>query len=191
MLRRITYTAILLASAVLAVSFGWAGIWPLALAAVAAGILWAYAFRRHWEGAASLLLVCFVILAALAVNLAGGRLLAPVAVVASLAAWDLHRFLARLRSGFAEDVEDEDADIEDAETVVETAPEDLLLEQERRELERQHLRRLLVVSGIGLALAWIAEAARFRLALPVALALGLLAILGLSQVVRSLVRQSD
>jgi hypothetical protein len=191
MLRRITYAAIFVASASLAASFGWTGVWPLALAALIAGAFWAYAFRRHWEGAASLMLVVFVVIAAVDVNLSGGRLLAPVAVVAALAAWDLHRFVARLRSGFDEDAADEESAAEDVEILIETTADDLLLEQERRALERSHLRRLLVVSAVGLALAWLAEAARFRLALPIALALGLLAILGLSQVVRSLMRESD
>jgi hypothetical protein len=191
MLRRITYAALFVAAISLAASFAWAGGWPLVLVVLAGGAFWAYAFRRGWEGVASPMLVVFVVLAALEVNLRGGRLLAPIAVVAALAAWDLHRFAARLRSGFAEDTDDEDALIEDAAAVVEISTDDLLTEQERHELERQHLRRLAVVSAAGLALAWIAEAVRLRLALPLALALGVLAILGLSQVVRSLVRESD
>jgi hypothetical protein len=191
MLRRITYAAIFVAAASLTVSFGWAGGWPLSLAALACGAFWAYAFRRGWEAAASPLLVICVVLAAIDVNLAGGRMAAPVAVVAALAAWDLHRFVARLRSGYDEDADVEAAAGDEAETVSETTGEDLLLEQERRALEREHLHRLLIVSVAGLALAWIAEAVRLRLALPLALALGLLAILGLSQVVRSLMRESD
>ena len=104
---------------------------------------------------------------ALATNTQVGSSL--LVVVAALAA-DLDRFAARL---------DEAGRANEASLA------------ERRSLEAQHLRRLLRVSLLGLALAWLALAVRVQLAFGLAVALGLVAALALAALVRALIRQSD
>ena len=165
MLTRITYIVIFLTALIPAAGFALTGAWPLALPCVALGALWLIGFARRLEGLGSFMLVAFIIAAGVGVNLSQSAIWAPPTVVLALAAWDLERFGARLR------LADES--------------------RETRELERRHLWRLLAVSGLSLALAWAAMGSRLKLDMAVALGLGFLAILGLSQVIRSLARESD
>lgn len=167
--RRTTVAAILVAAVAAAVPFILADGWPLAALAVAFAVLWLVELRRGRHRLASPLLAGYVILAALATG-ARGSFLPPLTVVASLAAWDLDRFSARL---------DEAGSANEASLA------------ERRGLEQQHLRRLLRVSLVGLALAWLALAVRVQLAFGLAVALGLVAALGLAALVRALIRESD
>jgi hypothetical protein len=165
MLTRITFILIFLTALIPAAGFVLSGAWPLALPCLALGALWLIGFARRWVGLGSLMLLAFIIAAGVGVSLSQSAIWAPPTVVLALAAWDLERFGARLR-------------------LADTS-------QETRELERRHLRRLFAVSGLSLALAWAAMGSRLKLDMAVALALGLLAILGLSQVIRSLARESD
>ena len=165
MLTRITFIVIFLTSLTSAAGFALTGAWPLALPCVALGALWLVGFARRLEGLGSLMLVAFVVAAGVGVSLSQRSIWAPPTVVLALAAWDLERFGARLRLADAS--------------------------AETGELERRHLWRLLAVSGLSLALAWAALGSRLKLDMAVALALGFLAILGLSQVVRALARESD
>jgi hypothetical protein len=166
MLKRVTLVVIALAGIVPGIGLALSGVWPLALACAAMGGLWLYGYRHGWDGLASLLLVGFIIPAAIGVGLSGGAVWAPLAVVLALAAWDLHRFTGRMVNAGA-------------------------YSDETRVLERRHLVRLLAVSGLGLVLSWTAVAIRLKLGMAVALALGFLAILGLSQLVQALARESD
>lgn len=84
-------------------------------------------------------------------------------LVAALSAWDLAHF-AHLLDG-AEGVE------------------------QRRLLERRHLRRLLIVDGLGLLLGGAALTVQIQLGFGLVLLLGLLALLGLSRAVRFLRRE--
>jgi hypothetical protein len=166
MLTRITFIVIILVALIPAAGFAlFSGAWPLALPCVALGALWLIGFARRWEALGSLMLFAFIIAAGVGVSLSPSVIWAPPTVVLALAAWDLERFGARLRLADAS--------------------------SETRELERRHLWRLLAVSGLSLALAWAALGFRLKLGMAVALALGFLAILGLSQVIRALARESD
>jgi hypothetical protein len=165
MLTRITFIIIILAALVPTAGFVLNGAWPLALPCVALGALWLVGFARRLEGLGSFMLFAFIVAAGVGVNLSQRSVWAPPTVVLALAAWDLERFGARLRLADAS--------------------------SETRELERRHLWRLLAVSGLSLALAWAALGSRLKLDMAVALALGFLAILGLSQVIRALARESD
>jgi len=165
MLTRITYIVIFLTALIPSAGFVLTGAWPLALPCVALGVLWLIGFARRLEGLGSFMLVAFIVAAGVGVNLSQSAIWAPPTVVLALAAWDLERFGARLR-------------------LADASPE-------TRELERRHLWRLLAVSGLSLALAWAALGSRLKLDMAVALGLGFLAILGLSQVIRSLARESD
>jgi hypothetical protein len=165
MLTRITYIVIFLTALISTAGFVLAGAWPLALPCVALGVLWLIGFARRLEGLGSFMLVAFIVAAGVGVNLSQSAIWVPPVVILALAAWDLERFGARLR-------------------LADTSPE-------TRELERRHLWRLLAVSGLSLALAWAAMGSRLKLGMAVALGLGFLAILGLSQVIRALARESD
>ena len=165
MLTRITTIVIFLTALIPAAGFALTDAWPLALPCLALGTLWLIGFARRLEGVGSLMLLAFLIAAGVGVSLSQSAIWAPPTVVLALAAWDLERFGARLRLADAS--------------------------QETRELERRHLWRLLAVSGLSLALAWAALGSRLKLDMAVALALGFLAILGLSQVIRALARESD
>ena len=110
------------------------------------------------------------------VALRGGAIWAPLCLVAALAAWDLDRFAGRLSSVGARPAAIEGVGGADDET---------------HDLERRHLWRLAVVSGLGLVLSWAGQAIHFKLDLTVMLVLGFVAILGLSRAVRALVRESD
>jgi hypothetical protein len=176
MIARVILFCILLAAAAALVGFVLAGAWQLGLLAAGLGGLWITARRQGWSGAASPLLLGFIVLAALGVALPGGAIWAPLCLVAALAAWDLDRFAGRLNSVGAHPAATEGAEGADDET---------------RHLERRHLWRLAVVSGLGLVLSWAGQAIHFKLDLTVMLILGFVAILGLSRAVRSLARESD
>ncbi len=173
MLKPATLATILLAGLIPAAGLLAGGAWPLAAACAGLSGLWLVGCLRGWNGLASWLLVGFVVLAAIGISARGGSLWAPPAVVMALAAWDLQRFMGRAGAINAGDA--------------------------GRDLTGRHLRRLLAVSGLGLALGWIAADAAaasaagtdLKLSLGAALALGFLAILGVSLVIRALARESD
>jgi hypothetical protein len=165
MLRRITFIIMVLTALIPAAGFALSGAWPLALPCVALGALWLVGFARRLDGLASFMLLAFVAAAGVGVSLSQRAIWAPPTVILALAAWDLERFGERLRLAEAS--------------------------SETRELERRHLWRLLAVCGLSLALAWAALGSRLKLDMAVALALGFLAIVGLSQVIRALARESD
>lgn len=165
MLGRITWVAIILAGAIPAAGYALNGLWPIALGAAALTGLWLVDYGRRWGKLSALAFPCFVVAAAAGVNLTWGAGWAPAGLVVALAAWDLDRFAGRLR---VVDVTDETAD-----------------------LKRRHLVRLLLVSVLGLVLAWIALGIRIELSFALILLLGFLAVIGLSVAVRSLARESD
>jgi hypothetical protein len=96
-------------------------------------------------------------------GVAGGWAL--VGVAAALVAWDLDRFVWRMRAAGCV----EGADV----------------------LERRHLQRLLTVGGTGLLLGAVALSLRIRLGFAAAFLLALLAVLGLSRVIGFLRREGD
>jgi hypothetical protein len=154
-----------LAALVLALGYGLNELWGGVAVAVAVGGFWLAGQWRRWEWVASAGLVVWIGVAALGLVLGvrGGWML--VGVVTALVAWDLDRFVWRVRA--AGRVEDADA------------------------LERRHLRRLLAVGGTGLLLGVIAFSLRIRLGFAVAFLLALLALWGLSRVVGFLRREGD
>lgn len=175
MIARVTLFGILLAGLAAATGFTLAGAWQLGAPAVGLAGLWIVARRKGWGGASSPLLLGFIVLAALGTGLRGGAIWTPLCLTAALAAWDLDRFAGRLADS---GLPSADAGID------ERAAADAAL-------ARRHLARLGGVVGLGLALSWASQALRFKLDLTVMLLLGFVAILGLSRLVRSLVRESD
>lgn len=164
MTRKLLYLSIALAAIVL--GLGYLGsAWRLwALAVVGWGLLWGLAQWRRWGWFADLGLV-----GAAAAAAAGVWLDLPVGwmlfgLVLALLAWDLASFVGRL---------------------------DAVGQVQAPELERRHLRWLLAVAGLGVALAGAALAIHFRFGLTLALFLGLLMMVGLGQLVATLRRQGD
>lgn len=160
--------SIWLATSALALGYALGGLWNLTLVIVALGFLWLLGQTRHWGWMAFVGLVSFVGVAVIGLwfDLAAGWML--LGTVMALAAWDLDHFAQRLRYvGWDE-----------------------TLAERRRELERRHLQRLLSVSGLGLLLAAVALGVRIRFNFGIAFLLGLVAVLGLSQAISFLRRES-
>ena len=153
-----------LACLALAAGYALGGLWTWGLAALLPLLLWLIGLGRPWSLPAAAGLVAFATLAAAGL-LAG---LAPawmlLALVAALCAWDLDHLARRL------------------------AATDLV--PHRRDLEKHHLLRLLAVAGLGLLLALVALEVELQLTFFPALLLGLLALWGLSRLVRHLRREN-
>jgi len=167
MIGRLVTATIVLVAACLAAAHALAGSWAWAVAGLGLGVLWLLGRWRDWSPAAPLGLAASTALAALSLwpdNRAGIALLALLAVVAALCAWDLDGLARRLaRYPFAGD---------------------------QAGLERRHLARLLAVATLGFLLGGAALAIQIRLTFLPALLLGLLALLGLSWAVL-LLRTAD
>jgi hypothetical protein len=154
----------ILAALALAAGYG-PSRWGAALVIAALGLLWLVGQRRRIEWLASPLLVILTGAAMLGMWWGAPKGLMLIGAVLALAAWDVDHFTQRLTS------------VEYGESV--------------RTLERSHILRLLSVTVLGLALGAIALVSQVRLGLGLVFLLGLLAILGLSQAVRFLRRESD
>jgi hypothetical protein len=168
--RRLTFLSILVASAALAVGYGAGGYLREALILAALGGVWLAGLRLatlrpRWNWLHSLALLLYTVAAGLGMllRLPPGWMLAGL--VGAVSAWDLEYFARRVRS-----VGEEVAD---------------------RRLERQHLVRLAVVMGAGMAAAGGALLLRARFRLGVGLLAGLVALLALTQVIGFLRRESD
>jgi len=141
----------------LAVAHAWAGAWPWAAASLGLGAAWVVGERQGWHLTAPLGFASSAVLAALSLWLsdeAGVALLALLAVIAALCAWDLDGLAQRLgHFGYVGD---------------------------QPRLEQQHLGRLLAVAALGLLLGGLALAFQIRLTFAPALLLSLLVVMGLS-----------
>jgi hypothetical protein len=157
MIRRIILGSVGLAAACLAGAYAWAGAWAWAAISLGLGIAWLVGLGQGWSLAAPLGFAASAALAILSVSLneqAGVALLALLAVVAALCAWDLDGLARRLAHfGYVGD---------------------------RSRLERRHLGRLLAVAGLGLLLGGAALAVQIRLTFLPAFLLSLLVVVGLS-----------
>jgi hypothetical protein len=154
-----------LATGALALGCGTGGLWAQTALVLATGGLWLLGQWRRWRWTPSVALVLLVSAAADGIleGMPAGWMLCGT--VAALAAWDLDHYALR-RDGVAR---------------VDRA----------RESEVGHLRRLSIVSGLGLLLAAAGLLVRVRLGFGVALLLGALVVLGLGQSVGFLKRESD
>lgn len=157
MIRWILLPGILLPTVILTVGFGSREFWVLALAALAIGLLWLAleAIRRPEFGGYGFAGLGF--LAGVGVYDGLSPVLMLLSLTAVLCAWDVSRFQARI----ARSVEVED----------------------RRRLEKLHLRKLGLTAAAGLALGLLALAVRFSLTLLPVILLALLAAISLRQAV--------
>lgn len=136
-----------------------------ALLFVALGLLWVVGQRYEKPVIASLSLLCFVTGAVFGgwYGVKSGWLLCSI--TAALLAWDLNHFIHHVQAS-------NNADNTHA-------------------LERAHLQRLGVVGGLGLLLGALALTVKLTLRFSVIFGLGLVAIFGLSRLIRYLRRESD
>jgi hypothetical protein len=154
-----------LAAAVFAVGYGLNELWGGAVTVGVVGAFWMVGQWRRWRWVTSVALVLLMGAAVMGLWLGVGGGWMLVGVVTALVAWDLDRFVWRMRAA---------GRVESADT-----------------LERRHLQRLLIVGGAGLLLGAVALSFRIRLGFAVAFLLALLAVLGLSQAVSFLRREGD
>lgn len=178
---RITTISTLVAAAALAVGYGLNGELIGILIFIALGLLWLVGQRYTIQVSAGLGLLGFTIGALLGAwyGVSTGWLL--VGVTAALVAWDLHHFVQHMRVAEPADADNPEANIAYAN----------FLSDNMRALERAHLRRLALVSGLGLLLGGLALTVRLTLGFGAVFALGLVAIFGLSRLIRYLRQESD
>jgi len=164
MLVRLRFITTILAAATLIAGYILNNQWSWPLLLVALGVFWLMGQRYSWDRAGWITFAFYVIAAANGIQLKWGAVWAPLGMIAALAAWDLDCFIQRLTGvGYAE----------------------------TRDMERHHVRRLLIVSGVGAALVAIALVLKTTLGFGVAYLLGLLALVGLSWTIGFLRRESD
>lgn len=152
------WVALAAAAAALAAAFLLRSSWPLAGLSLLLALLWGWLQRRHKPWTASLGLGLFIFLAAAGILAGLDSLLMLACTTAALAAWDLDRFLLRLRQ----------------------APRD----EHTPHLEAAHLRRLGWVLVVGLGVGAAALNLRLQLSLLPVAALALLIVFALGRVVR-------
>jgi hypothetical protein len=162
--RVLTFSTIIAAGA-LALGYGLNDNPLGALLFVALGLLWLVGQRYEKQTVASLSFLCFVIGSIFGAwyEVRSGWLLCGI--TAALLAWDLNYFIHRMQ---------DTKNVGDA-----------------RVLERAHLQRLGVVGGLGLLLGMLALTVKLTLRFSVVLALGWVAVFGLSRLIRYLRQESD
>jgi hypothetical protein len=127
--------------------------------------LWHWGQRRGFLFLDSILLVVYTIIAVIGMLAGSSPILALLAILFALSAWDLGRFMTRLSLVENDEVE--------------------------TRIIRTHLLRLVVLLGIGLLLPLFTFSIRIEIRLGLALLLGFLAIFGLSRLVMSLTKESQ
>lgn len=142
-------------AALLAFGYGLQGYWPAAGVLATMGAAWVLARGRRWDAFRSLLFACFVAAAGIGVVLSVQAFLLAAGVTTALAAWDIDHFSRRVAGAYL--------------------PGDL------RAIERAHLRRLLLVCGLGLALSAVALLLQVHLRFSVAFLLAALILLALGR----------
>lgn len=156
---------VVLATATLSAGYGLAGWWSWLLAVGGLGLLWLGGYWRGWFWIAPLGLAGFAVAAAAGLLEALGAGWMVLGLVAALCAWDLQDLVHALQ------------DLEPVEA--------------HRTLERSHVRRLLVVAGLSLAVAAVALTVEIKLTFLLALFLGLLVAWSLGRAVGFLRHESD
>jgi len=165
MIKTFSVVSIVLVVLSLAAGYTLTGFWPVTIFTVAAGLLWLAALWRGWRPVIGLSIIIFVGLAVLGtwLKVSAGWLL--FSLIATLASWDLGDFTHRF--GQTEHMQGYAA------------------------LQRIHLQRLAIVAGLGLLLGGIALNFELRLNMWWAIFLGVLVIIGLSQAIARLRRESN
>jgi len=120
------------------------------------GIIWLFGQNSGWGWINTTMLVVFMAAATRCIflDIPAGWLL--ISVTATLSAWDLHQFMSRMtRAGRVE---------------------------KRTELERLHLKRIMIVAGLGIVLGAIALAVELKLSFGWMLFFGIILFLCLNRI---------
>ena len=164
-MKNLVFLSIGLTTLGLATGYALNGFWGWVIVIVALGLLWLVGQWRGWGPVTTLAIIAFIGITMIGMwsGTSPGWML--FSLVATLVSWDLTHFTHRLQQ--AERIE------------------------EQARLQRVHLQHLLVVAGLGLLLGGISLNLQFELNLGWGIFLGALVIIGLSQVVGRVRRESD
>jgi hypothetical protein len=162
-MKRNALLAIGVAALLLALAYAIAGRWIGTLAAVLVGAAWLAGVWRELPNVSGVGLAGAAIVAAAGPSQGAPAPVLLLGMVAALVAWDLARFAARLRAA---------GEVADAAA-----------------FERAHLRSVGAVAGVGLALGGLALVLRVAISFGWVIFFGVVAIVALGQLVRTLQRE--
>ena len=160
LVRKALFMSIALSAGALSVGYGLRDLWNGSAFFILTGIFWGFAASRNWGWIASPALAGYIAAAAFGTlrGLPSFPMLAGV--VAALAAWDLHRFEIRLK--------------------------DVNRDELTSALERAHLKRILITSGLGLGLSTVGRSFQLNFSFGVVVLLTLLMAFSLSRMMSQL-----
>jgi hypothetical protein len=164
-LKKLRFTIIIFTILVLLVGYSLRGQWLGAFSVLGCGLIWLSGHYWNWRWFPPIALIIFIALAAYGVWLEVSIVWMLLAVIGTLAAWDLARFSERLAQ--TSNSADQAA------------------------LEQIHLRRLQLTAGLGLLLGAAAMAIQFQLNLVWAVLLSLLMVISLSWSIRLIQRLNE
>ena len=195
---RLITISTLIATAALALGYG-LNRQPIGvLIFVALGLLWLVGQRYALRAFAGLGMLGFTIGALLGTLYGAQSGWMLVGITAALIAWDLHHFIQHIRVSEAGETPSVDAEVNEDIVRTDASDENTAhtnteerMQAEMRALERAHLQRLGIASGMGLLLGTLALTVRLTLSFGIIFALGLVAMYGLSRLVHYLRQESD
>ena len=160
MSKRLLYLAVIVASAALIIGYILREIWVGAALVSVVGLIWIIGLLYHWGWISSTFFLVYAVLNSFVLLIQSPSYLEVISITATLVAWDLSYFIGRLEKARTPEL--------------------------ARVLEINHLRRLLIITGVGLLLMGAAILLRIQLSFAIALLLGGAGLLALIQVVSRL-----
>ena len=157
MIRKLQPICIGLSTFLIVLSYAINQFWIASSLITILGILWMVGYLKGWKWQASVMFTLFIGASAIGLWLNLSQWLILLSMVGAISAWDLDHFTQRMKY---------------AGLVV-----------ERTNLEKYHIKRLLVVIFFGLFLSVIALNVEVKLGFGTILLLGMIAVLGLNQVI--------
>ena len=157
MIRKLQPICIGLSTFLIVLSYAINQFWIASFLITILGILWMVGYLKGWKWQASVMFTLFIGASAIGLWLNLSQWLILLSVVGAISAWDLDHFTQRMRY---------------AGLVV-----------KRPNLEKYHIKRLFVVNFFGLFLSVIALNVEVKLGFGTILLLGMIAVLGLNQVI--------
>ncbi len=157
MIRKLQPICIGLSTFLIVLSYTINQFWIASLLITILGILWMVGYIKGWKWQASVMFTLFIGASAIGLWLNLSQWSILLSMVGTISAWDLDHFTQRMRY---------------AGLVV-----------ERTNLEKYHIKRLFVVNFFGLFLSLITLNIEVKLGFGTILLLGMIAVLGLNQVI--------
>ena len=157
MIRKLQLICIGLSTFLIVLSYATNQFWIASLLIATLGIFWMVGYLKDWKCQASVMFTLFIGASAIGLWLNLPQWLILLSMVGVISAWDLDHFTQRLRyAGLVE---------------------------ERFNLEKYHIKRLFIVNLLSLLLSVIAFNVEVKLGFGAILLLGMIAVLGLNQVI--------